>query len=132
MPYEIKYLPKIESWLKKPKHLPFSGALLESVHETLVNDPFPRNREPKLIKLIKGLKKNNPRCYRLRIFESPKELLVGEFRVYYTVTCLEDKLDELEGYVILLDISGPSDKDKKQAVERLKTIKMVDINTLLR
>lgn len=105
---------------------------MESVHETLVNDPFPRNREPKLIKLIKGLKKNNPRCYRLRIFESPKELLVGEFRVYYTVTCLEDKLDELEGYVILLDISGPSDKDKKQAVERLKTIKMVDINTLLR
>jgi len=133
-PYEVKLAPKIEKWFRQldPE---LALHLLELLVEgELKTNPYPRPDQPKLIKSLRGLKKTNPKCYRLRVYRDQKAGIYDEYRFYYTITTPHVEKTAWSGYVILLEISGPSAEDKKSAVERLKKlkgIKLVELQELL-
>jgi hypothetical protein len=108
--------------------------LLEFLTQKLGSNPYPRLDDSKLIKSIKGLKKVNPKCLRVRVYKNSKKAISAEYRFYYTVVTPHLKPEENSGYVVLLEVSGPSDKDKKEAIDRLKRLnqsKFVELAELL-
>lgn len=61
---ELKIIPKIEKWLED---IDPNDVVLEFLIEELESNPYPRQNNPNLIKAIRGLKKNNPPFFRVRV-----------------------------------------------------------------
>jgi hypothetical protein len=115
--YILKITDKVDNWLEciSPDDAVYEK-VLEFLIEELESNPYPREDKPKLIRVIRGLKSNNPKIYRIRL---EKNLgLQKNYRLFYSII---EVITEPK-YIIALDYSTVDEKSKKQTIERLKKI----------